>query len=587
MKRCLQKNRNQLVASFFLSILLVFTVITPLHTEASKKVREESDLSGGVHYKEIDYKEDGINGRVNMMEIDASDAFTEVKMSKAHPLDNLATVRQRAEPYHLEERRIVGAINANFFKMEQGKETRPVHLISEDNRLVYGGFVNDDKNGLVNEPIAFGMDKNGKGLIDSYNLNLTYTYNGKTEKIKHTNRERAKNNMILYTNDFYKDDTDTNKHGTEVVLKGSGNPELTLGSTIELQVEAIRKKGDKNPTPISDDSFVLSGHGKSSDKLKKMKIGDTIALNTNMDQQWHESEFMLAGGPQLVKNGNVDISMNTDSWAAKNSTSRTIVGVDGSRDKVFYVTVDTSINDGMNMSEAARLMKDLGADTALNLDGGGSTTMAIRPDSNAGLKVANKLQDGVERGVSAILMAADTEPERIFKDVSARDDLYDGILWAKDNGSITGYEDNTFKPHKSLSRKHGAAIFSRTFNLDTSGGSDVGKQFSDIKPSHEYAGEIAAAGKSKIFTGENGQFLPEDTLTREQMASTIVRAFGWEESATHEADVSMKKVDDSHRESVQILADKKITTELDDFRPREAVTRGQFANFLQRANENE
>src|SRR5699024_9329075 len=219
---------------------------------------------------------------------------------KADPLDSLVTVRKRANTYHTKNNKVMGAINANFF---HNQERRPVHLISEDNRLVYKGFVNESENEFVNEPIAFGMDRNGKGLIDQYNIDVKYVFNGKKYNIKHSYRKRAKNNTILYTSDLYKNNTDTNQYGTEIVLKGPKKPELTLGSTVKLEVESIRKEGDTKPINISDNHFVLSGHGNASTRLKKMKVGDKVDINIAMDSKWQGSEFMLAGGPQLVKNG--------------------------------------------------------------------------------------------------------------------------------------------------------------------------------------------------------------------------------------------------------------------------------------------
>lgn len=587
----LLKNKRIHMVTVFLSIMLVFISIllsAPMNADAKKNVKEKSQLSHGVDYKKMNYTKGGAKGRVNLMEMDVSDAFTEVQFGKPQPLDNLATVRDRANSYDKKYNQIIGAINANFWKVKPGwsDTTRPVHLISEDNRLVYAGYVNKGNNNLINEPIAFGMDKNGEGLIDRYNVRLTYTFNGKNQKISHTNRKRAKNNTILYTSDFYKDNTDTNEYGTEVVLKGPKNAELTLSSSKEFEVTSIRKEKDKKPTEIADDAVVLSGNGKASKRLQKMKKGDTVDINIGMDEKWQDSEFMLAGGPQLVKNGKVNISMNENSAQAQALTSRTVVGVDKSQDKVFFVTVDTSISDGMNMKHMAKLMKDLGADTTLNLDGGGSTTMALRPENGSALQVANKLQDGSERGVSGILMAADTEPERIFRDVSARDDLYDGIKWAKENDAIAGYDDNTFKPDNKLSRQHGALMFTRTFDLEKPDASRAETLFTDIQSTHDYAEEIAAVSEADIFTGnDKQQFSPTNHLKREQMASTIVRAYDWEDSATGEKDIRTKNVDPAHRDSVQILADKGVTKELDDFRPGETVTRGQFANFLHRAEQ--
>lgn len=566
----LEKQRKNIITFLIAFVMLIGSIIlsVPTYADAATKVNQKYNPSYGVQYKNINYN----NRDVNVMEMDVADAFTEVQLGKAEPLDNLMTVRKRANTYSKSGNKIVGAVNANFYQVA---ERRPVHLISEDNRLVYAGYINKDPNTYVNEPIAFGMDSQGKGLIDHYNLKLTYTYNGKTHKISHTNRKRNTNNTILYTSDFYKKTTNTNKYGTEVVLKGPKNPELTLGSTVKLEVDSIRKEGDTNPIKISDDYFVLSGHGKASTRLKKMKVGDTVEINVGMDKKWQKSEFMLAGGPQLVKNGKVNVSMNLDSWVAKTKTARTAVGVDKSRNKVFFVTVDSP---GMDMKQLAKLMKDMGAHTALNLDGGGSTTMVVLPKGGGSLKVANTPSDGFERAISGILMAADTEPKRIFSDVSYRNDHFEGINWLKEKG-IQGYPNNTYGIYEQLTRQHAAIIFTNTLGLEKTDAEVAAELFNDIDVSKTYAEFIGAVGQAGIYKGHDGDFLPYDTMTREQMATTIVNAFGLEEASEH-VDINMKDVDSSHQKNVQILADYGITVALDDFRPREPVTRAQFATFL-------
>src|SRR5699024_2198942 len=113
---------------------------------------------------------------------------------------------------------------------------------------------------------------------------------------------------------------------------------------------------------------------------------------------------------------------------------------------------------------------------------------------------------------------------------------------------------------------------------------EVENLFDDVNASYLYAQEIAAAGLEKIFTGSDGDFLPNENMTREQMATTIVNAFDLEKGSSNKK-INLDKVDLAHKESVQILADLGITKELDDFRPREAITRGQFASFLYRASQ--
>jgi exopolysaccharide biosynthesis protein len=80
--------------------------------------------------------------------------------------------------------------------------------------------------------------------------------------------------------------------------------------------------------------------------------------------------------------------------------ARTLAGVteDG---RLLLVTVDgrrPGWSVGMTLPEAARLMRSLGARDALNLDGGGSTTMVVRG------QVVNRPSDRVgERPVSDAL----------------------------------------------------------------------------------------------------------------------------------------------------------------------------------------
>ena len=58
---------------------------------------------------------------------------------------------------------------------------------------------------------------------------------------------------------------------------------------------------------------------------------------------------------------------------------RTLIGVDA-QDAIWLVTVDgrnPSLSLGMSFTELQRLSRRLGMRSALNLDGGGSTTMAV------------------------------------------------------------------------------------------------------------------------------------------------------------------------------------------------------------------
>ena len=86
-----------------------------------------------------------------------------------------------------------------------------------------------------------------------------------------------------------------------------------------------------------------------------------------------------AGSDRLLNNGNnVAPADNTTPGHFLNLNPRTAVGV--APGKLLLATIDgrrTGFSEGMYLSEVAELLKSYGATNAINLDGGGSTTMAM------------------------------------------------------------------------------------------------------------------------------------------------------------------------------------------------------------------
>jgi exopolysaccharide biosynthesis protein len=76
---------------------------------------------------------------------------------------------------------------------------------------------------------------------------------------------------------------------------------------------------------------------------------------------------------------------------------RTAVGVARGGRRLLLVVVDgrqKGYSDGMTLRELAEVMRAFGARDAINLDGGGSTTLVYAdPDSSGKLRVANRPSD--------------------------------------------------------------------------------------------------------------------------------------------------------------------------------------------------
>lgn len=188
---------------------------------------------------------------------------------------------------------------------------------------------------------------------------------------------------MLYTAD--KASTGTNNWGLEIVVTGASKStkSLSFGDSISGTVESVTEYGQSGDTAVPADGFVISIQDKATaEQLKAtLEVGAPIQVDLNIDDKWKNAKFILAAGPLLVKDGKVNISMPTDSSFVKTRSDRTAVAVDATGKKVFLVTVDgrqSGYSNGTSLTDLASYLISKGAKYAINLDGGGSTTMVAR-----------------------------------------------------------------------------------------------------------------------------------------------------------------------------------------------------------------
>ncbi|MBW9218546.1 MULTISPECIES: S-layer homology domain-containing protein [Anoxybacillus] len=189
--------------------------------------------------------------------------------------------------------------------------------------------------------------------------------------------------------------------------------------------------------------------------------------------------------------------------------------------------------------------------------------------------------------VSAAVVASAIAPvasAASFTDVAGSvhaDDI--ATLVAK--GYIKGYGDNTFKPNKSLTRGEAAIIFSRILKDAGVKAPEQGAGFPDVPASNaELAEAVAIVKAAGVMSGdEKGNFNPNATITREQMAKVVVEAFKLTKPANHTTKVTdLDKAGAWAREYIQTLEANGVTKNT-EFMPKQSVTRGQFASFVVRA----
>lgn len=111
-------------------------------------------------------------------------------------------------------------------------------------------------------------------------------------------------------------------------------------------------------------------------------------------------------GPALIENGEIAVSTTDEVAKAMQDNPRTAIGILESGDYVMVVSDGrTDASEGLSLYELADFLKGLGAVTAYNLDGGGSSTMVYQGELVNQPTTTGRIK---ERAVSDIIYIADS-----------------------------------------------------------------------------------------------------------------------------------------------------------------------------------
>ena len=125
---------------------------------------------------------------------------------------------------------------------------------------------------------------------------------------------------------------------------------------------------------------------------------------------WAGVQSAVGGGPRLLVDGQAAVDWAAegfDAGFAGSPNPRTAVGTSRDGRRLFLVTVDgrQAFSKGVSLAGMAAILKRYGAWNAINLDGGGSTTLAAD-----GLTVSSPGGDGSERPVADMLLVYSDHP---------------------------------------------------------------------------------------------------------------------------------------------------------------------------------
>jgi len=283
--------------------------------------------------------------------------------------------------------RPVAAVNGDFFRIRTGPyqgDPLGLHIARAE---------------IISSPtgVSFWIDGEGQPHIGEVMAKFRATGPGGLNLPFGLNQERAKNAAVLYTPTM--GPSTRTRGGLEIVLRRDGDGDwlpLRAGQSYRARITAIHREGD---TKLEPNVMVLSVGPELAAELPALETGMTISLRLKTAPDLTNATIAVGGGPVLLRDG------KPAGWSSQPKRHpRTIVGWND--DDFFLVVVDgrqEPLSVGMTYPELAWLMQRYGCKHAMNLDGGGSSTLWL--DGH----IMNSPSDGRQRRVANSLIVVSTQ----------------------------------------------------------------------------------------------------------------------------------------------------------------------------------
>jgi len=367
----------------------------------------------------IDYQKFALPDPNNVYVARMLKSHAEATIESSMPKGTVAGAR---ETIRAQSERLNGAINA--WGHEWGQQNEVVVAINGDwiypkTGMLYGGQVHSGwyakrifcEFGGTQFAWTYSREAFVGGFLNqaTQEISITCRSTGAVLSAHGVNRPRGTDELIIYTSQFG-DNTKTDASGVELVVEMT--QPMGISPLPKMAVGTVRKiLTDQGATPIPFDHIILSASGSATSALlANASVGSEIGVSVDVTAQemprfdWSDTYTSISGGRALVQNG-VAVDNSSDHVYASRHP-RTAVAYNDTH--VFFVVCDgrSAESRGMSSQELSNfLMSTLGVTNALNLDGGGSSTMVVKGT------VVNVPSDGSERAVGNGLMMVNLKPK--------------------------------------------------------------------------------------------------------------------------------------------------------------------------------
>lgn len=379
----MKKGFVQVVAAFVLAGAAMTFIA---YVGMGEQLRED-ELVRGVRY--LTYELEGPS-RVDLLEIDTRRADVSVVAWRSGGLRQTTLQMQDARE---QGRDVIAGINADFYSFQS---TLPIGSQVTDGQWVYG--VSSRRSHVL-------VDADGSIHFDAVSFTGSVrNREGRSARITGVNRHRAPDQVMFFNGHYPDGASRSDSTGIELVLVPvASRAEWRAGNSIHVRVTG---RFDQAPAPSFTYLLSIGDEHEDAAFYTRLQPGDELTLTLGInDGAFEDIRQVIGGGGRILRDGADATAENTPNEGIgeaflQNRHPRTFVATDRDGSRIWLGTVDgrQTASVGMNFPEMAEFLLRIGAWDAVNLDGGGSTTMVVGED------VVNRPSDpSGERAVSNIL----------------------------------------------------------------------------------------------------------------------------------------------------------------------------------------
>jgi len=333
---------------------------------------------------------------------------------------------------------------------------------------------------------------------------------------------------------------------------------LSLSDVSTLKNKAVDIPLNASPYSMDVSKFTISIECPDEDSADSLEIKDIPAGTSSKKVSGNVAEFTVSGIP--LNKTITGFGIPVFSYGSKGTVTLKVSG------KVTYCFEDIEIVDEINDSQVSVSVTESStksSKTSSSRGGGGGTYAPVTPPE---------------------VLPSTNPNEVVFNDLGSASWAEDSIYALAKKGIISRAEDGKFRPNDSVSRAEFVKMLAIALNLVNSG---TDMELSDVPNDAWYYLYFKVAYINHLVTGDqNGNFNPEDKITRQDMCVIMDRALDMLKIETAGADIQIFTDDGSiapyAKDAVYRMRKHNVVNGIGDgsFAPQAEATRAATAKMI-------